>query len=239
MAGPGRIEWPAEEPELALGERVRFTLEWARHRILRPRSTFRVGGRSYRYLWSRRQATWRTERAVEVPMVWEQVRRHSPDRVLEVGNVLAHHRPVRHAVVDRYERAPGVINEDVVEFDPGRDFDLIVSVSTLEHVGWDEPMRDPAKFERAVAHLRGLLAPGGRLLVTLPVGANPQVDRLLDAGEIPFSDRHHLRRAGASRWVEATWEEVREASYGHPFPAANGLVIGVADRPLTAGGTGS
>jgi hypothetical protein len=39
--------------------------------------------------------------------------------------------------------------------------------------------------------------------------------------------------------VEATWEEVREASYGHPFPAANGLVIGVADRPLTAGGTGS
>jgi SAM-dependent methyltransferase len=239
MAGAEPIEWGREEPDLALGDRVRFTLEWAGHRLLRPWSTFCVGGRSYRYLWGRRAATWRTERAVEVPVAWEEVRRHSPDRVLEVGNVLAHHRPARHAVVDRYERAPGVINEDVVEFDPGRDFDLIVSISTLEHVGWDEPVRDPARFERAVSRLLDLLAPGGRLLVTLPVGANPHVDRLLDAGQVPFSARHCLRRTGPSRWLEAPWEQVREAAYDHPFPAANGLVIGVADRGLTAGGTGS
>jgi hypothetical protein len=38
-------------------------------------------------------------------------------------------------VLDKYEQAPGVINEDVVSFSPPQKYDLIVSVSTLEHVG--------------------------------------------------------------------------------------------------------
>ena len=35
-------------------------------------------------------------------------------------------------------------------------FDLIVAISTLEHVGWDESPRDPAKAPRAVEVLRSL-----------------------------------------------------------------------------------
>jgi len=97
------------------------------------------------------------------------VRQHPDERILEVGNVLAHYYPHQHDVLDKYEQAPGVMNGDVVDFRPGKLYDLIVSISTLEHVGWDEEPRDPLKFLRGVEHLTTLLAPGGRMLVTLPI----------------------------------------------------------------------
>ena len=43
-----------------------------------------------------------------------------------------------HDVLDKYEKGNNVINDDVVSFSTEVKYDLIVSVSTLEHVGWDE-----------------------------------------------------------------------------------------------------
>src|SRR5215207_4369431 len=98
--------------------------------------------------------TWRSERAVELPIAWRRVRRTDATSTLEIGNVLSNYFPVRHLVVDKYERVPGVINEDVVDFSPPGKYDLIVSISTLEHVGWDPPEpRDPLKLLRAVDNL--------------------------------------------------------------------------------------
>jgi hypothetical protein len=57
-------------------------------------------------------------------------------------------------VADKYEVSPGVINKDIVEFVPPQKYDLIVSISTLEHVGWNEQPREPTKLLRAIEHLR-------------------------------------------------------------------------------------
>jgi hypothetical protein len=35
-------------------------------------------------------------------------------------------------VVDKYEKDVGVINEDIVDFQPGRSYELIISISTLD-----------------------------------------------------------------------------------------------------------
>jgi hypothetical protein len=221
------------DPELGLRNRVALTLEWARHRTLRSRRTFELDGRTYRYHWGRYHTTWRTERAVELPVVWDAVRAHPPSRVLEVGNVLAHYYPVRHAVVDKYERADGVINRDVVDLRPERDYDLIVSISTLEHVGFDEPQgdRDPEKILRAVDALSACLSPRGRMLVTLPFGYNPHLDRLLDQGGLPLTRCSCMRRVSSdNRWAQAAWDEVRGADYDRPYRCANALVIGVIDQ---------
>jgi hypothetical protein len=94
-------------------------------------TTFTLGGTRYRYLWHPYMTTWRSERAVELPVAWSSVRRVDPSSTLEVGNVLSNYFGARHTVVDKYERAPGVINEDIIDFDPGRRYGLIVSVSTL------------------------------------------------------------------------------------------------------------
>ena len=158
------------------GVEALFGLPWT---VAGSRGEFELGGRRYPYLFDRYKRTWLTERAVEVPVIGALVDRHGDGRVLEVGHVLGHYRDGHHIVVDKYERAPGVLNRDALELaDLGR-FDLIVAISTLEHVGWDELPHDPSKATRAVQALRAMLAPGGRLELTVPAGYNPSFDAAL------------------------------------------------------------
>jgi SAM-dependent methyltransferase len=192
---------------------------------------FELGGESYRYLYGRYKRTWLTERAVEVPVLQAIVDRHAGRRVLEVGHVLGHYRPQSHAVLDRYEHAPGVLNRDVLDLsDLGR-FDLIVAISTLEHVGYDEQPRDPGKAGRAVAALRDALAPGGSLVLTVPVGYNPSFDTALRSGAIATSATAALRRVGGgTRWREVDPAEVWSAPYDFLLYSARGVLFALIGR---------
>ena len=145
-----------------------------------------------------------------------------PERVLEIGNVLSHYFPTRHDIVDKFEQAPGVKNVDVVDFRPTQSYDLIVSISTLEHVGFNEKRLEPEKPARAIRHLQRCLSPRARLVITIPMGFNPHLDRMLQEGRIPLDDPLCFRRISAdNRWREASWEDIRAAKYGHPYRNAN------------------
>jgi SAM-dependent methyltransferase len=194
-----------------------------------PRS-FAFQAARYRYFLHGYNLTWSNERAVEIPIVLAEVRARRGGRVLEVGNVLSHYADVRHEVIDKFERGPGIRNDDAATFRDAALYDLIVSISTLEHVGWDEQPRDPGKLARAVANLTAQLAPGGRLVATLPLGYNPGMDEQLAAGALPFSRCHYLRREGLTTWVEADWTAVAGSPYGERWPGTRGLVIGVVER---------
>ena len=50
-----------------------------------------------------------------------------------------------HDIVDKYEKKKGIINQDIVDYKPDKKYDLIISISTLEHVGWDETPRENYK----------------------------------------------------------------------------------------------
>src|SRR5213592_3545492 len=144
---------------------------------------FVVEGREYTYFWHPVESTWRSERAVEVPVGLAELGKANPQLTLEVGNVLRKYTSPQatHAVVDKFERAPGVINADALTYSGGP-YDLIVSISTLEHIGYDEDPRDPSKAARAIRNLRRLLSPGGRMLATIPVGYNRDLDDALRDG---------------------------------------------------------
>jgi len=192
---------------------------------------FEFQGRPYRYLYDRYKRSWLTERSVEVPIASAVVEQHAGGRVLEVGNVLSHYRPHPHTVLDKYEHAPGVLNRDVLDLDGLGPFDLIVAVSTLEHVGWDERPRDPGKALAAVEALRDALAPGGRLLLTVPIGYNPSFDQHLRERRIELAGAGALARIGSSqRWREIPAADVWSASYGFLLYRANAVLIGFVDR---------
>jgi SAM-dependent methyltransferase len=210
----------------AMGDAVSF----AARKKIGPR-TFTAEGDSYAYFNHRHNQTWRNERTVEVPIAARALELAKGKRVLEVGNVMAHYGDYRHEVVDKYEMSPGVHNVDVVDFRPQTRYDLIVSVSTIEHVGFDETPRDPAKTLKAIEHLESLLAPGGRLLVTLPLGYNPDMDAMLREGKFPFTKRIALKRVSRdNRWKEVAWEDIRDAAYGAPFPFANAILVGTIEK---------
>lgn len=188
-------------------------------------------GDHYNYFCHMYNTTWRNERAVEVPIVWGIVKKHEGKRILEVGNVFSHYFPVQHTVLDKYEKAPNVINLDVVDFRPAEKYDLIVSVSTLEHVGWDEKPREPRKILRALENLKSCCASGGQIVVTLPLGYNRELDKLVEEGGIRFTERYCLKRISRdNRWVEVEYNEVRHTKYNAPFPLANAVIIGIIKK---------
>jgi SAM-dependent methyltransferase len=190
--------------------------------------TFELQGERHRYLYHRYKLTWLTERAVEVPVAQAEVDRCAGGRILEVGHVLGHYRPQTHPVVDKYEQAPGVLNRDVLALGDLGPFDLIVAISTLEHVGHDESPQDPTAAPRAVAELRKRLAPGGRLVVTVPAGYNPAFDAALRDGAIPTRSLAALRRAGAGTdWREVPAAEAWTVPYDFLLYRARAVVFAV------------
>jgi hypothetical protein len=196
------------------------------------RGGFEFGGERHRYLYHRYKWTWLTERAVEVPIARSFIAGHAPKRVLEVGHVLGHYGPREHVVVDKYEQAPGVVNEDVFELDHLGRFDRVVAISTLEHVGWDEDPRDASKSPASLHAVQRLIAPGGKLLVTVPVGYHPGLDAAIRAGRFRFARAGALRR----RQLGPHWDEVPpESVWGTPYDfllySARAVFVGVIDGP--------
>lgn len=158
------------------------------------------------------------ERAVEIPVVLDWL--PGKGRGLEVGNVLSHYFPIPHRVVDLYEQADGVENLDL--FDIEGSYDWIVSISTLEHVQWDQEPRDPAGAQRAVEHLYGLLGPGGRLMVTVPGGHHPHLDAFLAEGA--GADRSATLVRSGPGWVQSA--EPQFLPYGYSTKWAESVWIG-------------
>jgi SAM-dependent methyltransferase len=198
--------------------------------------TFIFQGKPYSYFYHWYNVTWTNERAIEIPIIWDVVTEHSEMRILEVGNVLSHYFSVDHVILDKYEHAEGVINQDVVNFQPMHKYDLIISVSTLEHVGWDENQCEPRKILLAIENLKRCLASGGTMVVTLPLGQNPAMDDLLGKGELRFTEQYFFKRvAEDNRWIEVDWTTVQETECEN-YLSPNLLLVGfIHSSTLTQG----
>lgn len=194
---------------------------------LLPERSFQFQGRSYRQFYHRYNVTWANERAVEVPIARGHLEGLAPERVLEVGNVMSHYQPVRHQVLDKFERRPGVINADITEYRPERDYDLILSISTFEHIGFDD---DPGpgsapKILAAINHCRRFLAPGGRLVLTAAPGYNREFDRLFVGNRAGASRVGCLIRRSRLVWEECAPETALAARYHQPYSFGNAVIV--------------
>jgi hypothetical protein len=169
---------------------------------------------------------------VEVPVALSllcHARKHD-GAVLEVGAVLPHYRPGwpsdGHVCVDLFEPYAGVINADVLTWEPPgaprAQFDLIVCISTLDH------LREEDEFRAALERLRAWRKPEGLLFVTLPygqpawVGGGPWLDRLIERGSL---DADIIWRMDKTDVVAHGWEQIRgvapRRAYNWPTAYAN------------------
>lgn len=192
------------------------------------RRSFSFRGETYSYYYHPYNLTFTNERALEIPIAWKLVRQNTGARILEVGNVLSHYFPVSHDVVDKYEKGHCVFNQDIVDFRDGRGYDLILSISTIEHVGWDSPEeRNPEKAIQALDSMRRLCRPDGMILVTWGLGYNRAIDRMIAAGRLAFDDVYFFKKVSKDNlWRETAWEEVSNSRFGRPYKGANGLIVG-------------
>ena len=237
---PPYVDVPRRERR-GLGEVLRAPGPWLRHQVakrlmlyrrrLRGPHEFTFRGRQHRYFFHRRNRTWTNERCVEVPII-RQALDDAPDaRVLEIGRVLPQYFRTDHEVVDKYNRHGDVAKVDAVDFRSPTRYDLIVSISTLEHVGWDEVPKDPSRAIPAVANLLEHLTDDGMLVATIPLGYNPEFERMVEEGQLTFSEVTCLKRVSAdNEWAEVAWSDVRDVKYAAPYPGANALMVVRARR---------
>jgi hypothetical protein len=189
--------------------------------------TFFWKGDEYEYFDHPYNQTATNERSAEVPIVMSLVEAYKGQRILEVGNVLNHYGALPRTVVDRHEKGEGVLNEDIEAFMPESAFDLIVSISTLEHVGWNEgkygksEAPDDGKLSYVIDRLKAMSK--GRFLTTMPIGYNPPMDSRIRDDELGL-DASYMVRTAPMCWREADRNEAMSQKYG-PV-GANGLFIG-------------
>ena len=194
---------------------------------LLPRREFPFEGRMLAYGYHRYNVTWANERALEIPIARAVIEGIASECLLEVGNVLSHYLPVRHTVLDKFEAGAGVVNEDILSWNPGRSFDLILSVSTYEHIGFDDDDRDPtgARILEAIQRSRGWLNPGGRLVLTAASGYNPAFDALVAGNRFGADRRHFYWRATWGRWEVCDEARYLATHYNRPHAFGNALVV--------------
>jgi hypothetical protein len=184
---------------------------------------FVVGSKTYNYF------SHRYERTVELPIAFEFIK--TGKNVLEVGNVLNHY-PLRlrdRDIVDKYEKEEGVINTDILEFKPNCKYDRIVSISTIEHIGYDElGIPDPNKPMETINHMKTLMAENGSMLVTMPIGYNSVIDKMVFGENTPFEQQYYLKRVSKdNHWKQVSFEVARECKYDKPYRCANAIIVGI------------
>ena len=205
-------------------EKANVYQEWLKFKATRSGATFTLDGHTYRYFYHPYNFTWRNERCVEVAVVLDMIKARRGSHVLELGNVLPFYSSYPHTVLDKYEQGPGVINQDVVEYKPDKKFDLIVSISTMEHVGFDEEVKQPEKILQAFDLLKDMLNIGGELMFTFPLGYNNFLDQYAMDGSLKADKIMYLKRINAiGDWHEVSADEAKSVAYGHPFSYANAV----------------
>jgi hypothetical protein len=188
---------------------------------LLPNRTFVFNRSSHRYFYHRYNNTCETERCVEIPIARDFLERRGTANVLEIGNVLNHYRHFSHTVVDKYETAEGVLNVDVRDFAPTQKYDAIISISTIEHVGWDEEPVDPEKAICSIERLREMLNPSAKMLISFPIGHNARLDQAIADGTLASDEVRGMKRTVRNNWVELPVSQLMEyrlePSYRHNY----------------------
>ena len=200
-----------------------------------PCNTFKVNDTLYDLFYHKYNLTWTKERAVKIPYAIKEIE-SCKGNVLEVGNVMSHYFNPSWTIVDKYEVADGVINRDINTYKPKNKFDLIIAISTFEHIGWDgdgepDPFTSSKKIMECFNNLKDkCLNKKGRIVISIPIGWNPTIDKLYFDNTFKFKRISYIARVGDRDWVQTSKKEAMKCVYGKPYPYANCIAIGEFER---------
>lgn len=198
----------------------------------RSSETFQFQGKDYHYVFQRYCTTWKNERCVVLPIAWDILSEYQKrgKKILEVGNVTSYTYPIVHDVIDKYENTKRIMREDVVEFKTSKQYDLIFSIVTMQHIGYNESPRDPKKVLRAMQNLKNILAHNGKIVILHGMGENKEMDELIKNGLLGFERQYYLMKVSGYKWKEAGWEDVKDLPYDYWTPSARGIVVGIYEK---------
>lgn len=209
------------------------TIMFLRSQLATHEDYFSCGKEWYQYARLKTNTAYATERVIELPIVMQYVH-ECEGKILEVGNVLNHYYRFSHDVVDKYEKADTVLNQDIIEFSPSEKYGLAISISTLEHVGFDEEEKDKRKFLLAVEKMISSVKSGGKAIITVPLGYNSDMDKEIKSGKVQATKMYLMHRISCeNEWKEESINllQTENFKYGSPYPYANWVLIMIIEVP--------
>lgn len=199
------------------------------HLFLKNNKDIKVGYfKSISYFYGLYNCTPLNERCLEIAL-GEQFINKSALPILEIGNVLKRYIKTNKLItIDKYEKYPNVYNYDFKSFKKYKKllpekFNLI-SLSTFEHIGWDEKM-DKNAFIKIFSTLKELKIFGlNSVLISLPLGWNPSVDYYLAYKIIPKNYNITYFVKINFRW-KISYDYPRSFSYDFKNKSARAIAI--------------
>jgi hypothetical protein len=214
----------------------------------RTRNKLKIDTKEYPYLFHSYNNMGLTERSVEIPIIYHYLTTNKPTNVLEVGNVTNYYESYftnvfqNKTVVDKIEHNYNVITSDIAKYKSEKKFDFIFSISTFEHMDSDlgrnpEHIAGTSKLctiaADNIAHCYNeLLAEGGLMIITAPMGYTPEWDITFKSDCIDKIKTKSLKRKIFKRVNEEEWVQLEEnfnlnspMEYDRPFPYANYVSI--------------
>lgn len=200
--------------------------------IKHTKSKFKFRKIKLRYCFAKYDTCWATERTIEIPLIVYFLNklnaRNKP--LLEIGNVLNNYTTkYQPTVVDKYELAKGVINQDIVSYRPIKKYPVAISISTLEHIGFDEIPKNSSKIIKSIQNiLTNCLMRRGKLIFTMPLGYNLYLDKLIRQNKIKINEQYFFKRISISnKWIETNKKDAFLIKYNFPYENGNAVLIGI------------
>jgi hypothetical protein len=196
-------------------------------KTFRQNSTFIFNNKKYKYFYHHYNFTHQNERCVEIAIATKNIKDNKNKRILEVGNVISHYTDFSGDILDKYEKSKNVINQDAIDFEPKHKYDLIISISTLEHIGRDDGTNDPDKIVAVLDNLRNCLTEQGHIIFTVPIAYNKNLDKYIKEKILKVDGVYYLKRVSKNnKWIETSAEEAYQCKYNNPYKAGNAICVG-------------
>jgi cyclopropane fatty-acyl-phospholipid synthase-like methyltransferase len=162
-----------------------------------------------------------------VPIFRYLLKQYRNNDILEIGNVLSHYQKIAHKIIDKYEKAPNVINIDICDYKDESLYDCIYSISTFEHIGNNRyETTDGHKVYEAIDHVMKMLKPGGVFMFSFIVGFNPVMDTMIRDGKLNFKRSYYYK------CIDGKWLNIDKSMFKYDYDKSSREVfIGIIKKP--------
>ena len=206
--------------------------------FLNKKKSFYFKKRRYFYCREKYNLSWRNERAIEIPIFQRLIRENSKANILEVGCVLKRYKSSTKSnwtIVDKFEKFGNTLNLDIIDYNPRKKFDLILSISTIEHIGLEDGSSEKNKVTKAINHIvTNCLSKNGKFIFSIPIGYNKYLDHKIFSKRIHLSKVYFFKKCKNNDWVEVDREKVVDCEYNKYYRiGARGLLIGIIDKGIS------
>lgn len=183
---------------------------------------FKINQIEFEYFDHSYNSTITNERCVEVPLGFYFLDKFDRNKIIEIGAVTPYYTNcVYHKVYDVYDPYDKSDRTDLTESDFSFDGYNVLSISTIEHIGFGDYGLPKDDF-KALKFLKRIINESRNYLITFPWGYNKIFDNQFLDSKINFS---LMKRVSQNEWVIDSSKNLENVVYNHPYVCGNALLV--------------